>query len=137
MIILKNKKTIIVISTIIFIIFIISIIISIKIINKNNQIKENNLVIVISQKIDDEIKEVYREKLTDKLEYIYYYESYINKGKGNKVIIKNGKCYITESSCPTHSCENYLITNEKDFLNPSTTITCLPNGLYISLEKED
>lgn len=135
MINLKNKKIIIITSVILLFIFILSIIISIRIINKNNKIKENNVIIVISQKIDNEIKEVYREKFTDELKYIYYYESYINKGKGNKVIIENGKCYITESSCPTHSCENYLLTNEKDFLNPSTTITCLPNGLYISLER--
>lgn len=134
---LKNKKTIFIVLGCLIIIFIVSIILSILIIKKNNKLKEKSIDIVISQKIDGEIKEVYRAEFTNELEYIYYYESYINEGKGNKVIIKNGECYITESTCPTHSCESYLITNQKGILNPATTIICLPNGLYISLEQKE
>ncbi len=130
----KSNKTIIITTTILVIVFILAIIISIIFIKKNNDLKNDPVDIVISQKQGNDIIEVYRELFTNELEYMHTFESFISPGKSNKVIIKNGECWIVNSTCPTHTCEDYRITNKKGIFNPSSTITCLPNGLYISLE---
>lgn len=130
----KNNKTIIITTSILLTIFIVTIIISLIFIKKNNDLKNEPIDIVISQKKGEEIVEVYRARFTDELEYMHTFESFINAGESNTVIIKNGECQIVNSTCPTHTCEDYRITNKKGIFNSSSTITCLPNGLYISLE---
>lgn len=132
---MKKKNVIIITTIIIGVLFILSFVVSTVLIKKNNALKDGDLYIVISQQDGENILEVYRERFTDDLEYIYTYKSKINNGKENTVVIKNGECYIINSTCPTHSCEEYRITNKKGIFNSSTTITCLPNGLYISIEK--
>lgn len=134
---MKKKNVIIITVALLLLIFVSSIIVSIVMIKKNNSLKDSKLDIVISQQDGDKIVEVYRERFTDELIYTYTYKSKINVGKENTVIIKNGECYIVDSTCPTHSCEEYRITNKKGIFNSSTTITCLPNGLYISIEKAE
>lgn len=130
----KNKATIVVTISILLIIFIALTIFSIKLINDNNKLKEGKIDIVISQMQGENIVEVYRAVFSDDLDYQHIYESNINPGKSNTIIIKNGECYIIDSTCPNHTCEDYRITNKKGIFNSSSTITCLPNGLYISLE---
>ena len=77
---------------------------------------------------------IYKEKFTKDLEYESNIESLIRTSNYNKVIIKDGKCYVTNTTCPTHSCENYTINLEDGIFVSHTTISCLPNGLFISLE---
>lgn len=130
----KNNKIIIITASILVLVFVVTILISAIFIKKNNDLKKEPIDIVISQMQDEEIIEVYRARFTNELEYNHTFESFINSGKGNTVIIKNGECFIVDSTCPTHTCEDYRLTNKKGIFNSSSTITCLPNGLYISLE---
>lgn len=130
----KNKKTILVTVSILIILFLALSIVSLKLINDNNKLKEGKIDIVISQMQGETIVEVYRAAFSNDLNYQHIYESNINPGKANTVIIKNGECYIIDSTCPNHTCEDYRLTNKKGIFNSSSTITCLPNGLYISIE---
>ena len=108
-------------------------------INQNNKDKFNGDVYVVIYQyevIDFNINpnskpvEVYRALFTEDLEC----EQVINNNQGgtNTVYINDGVIKITHSNCRDHICENYII--KKDNLLNNTDITCMPNGLIITLE---
>ena len=131
----KNKKIIIVTSIIVSVIIVVFSIISINLIKKNKELKENDLYIVIKQKdLSGNENIIYKELFTNELEYEETINSIIRDGNSNQVIIKNGSCYVTNTTCPTHSCESYVIKLDDGLFVSNTTISCLPNGLFISLE---
>ena len=131
----KNKKIIIITTIIVFLVIIAFSIFSINLILKNKKLKEDDLYIVIKQKdLSGNENIIYKELFTADLEYEQIINSIIREGNSNKVIIKNGSCYVTNTTCPTHSCESYVIRLEDGLFVSNTTISCLPNGLFISLE---
>ena len=131
----KNKKIIIVTSIIVFVIIVVFSIISINLIKKNKELKENDLYILIKQKdLSGNENIIYKELFTNELEYEETINSIIRDGNSNQVIIKNGSCYVINTTCPTHSCESYVIKLDDGLFVSNTTISCLPNGLFISLE---
>ena len=77
---------------------------------------------------------IYKELFTSELKYEKTIDSIIRSGNSNKVVITNGTCYVTDTTCPTHSCESYIIKLDDGLFVSNTTISCLPNGLFISLE---
>ena len=108
-------------------------------INQNNKEKLNKDVYVVIYQyevVDFNINpnstpiEVYRALFTEEL----VYEQVINNNQGgsNTVYIKDGVIKVTHSNCRDHICENYIIKKE-NLLN-NTDITCMPNGLIITLE---
>lgn len=131
----KNKRIIIVTSIIVFIIIVVFSIISINLIKKNKELKENDLYIVIKQKdLNGKENIIYKELFTSELKCEKTIDSIIRSGNSNKVVITNGTCYVTDTTCPTHSCESYIIKLDDGLFVSNTTISCLPNGLFISLE---
>lgn len=131
----KNKRIIIVTSIIVFVIIAVFSIISINLIKKNKELKENDLYIVIKQKdLNGNENIIYKELFTSELKYEKTIDSIIRSGNSNKVVITNGTCYVIDTTCPTHSCENYIIKLDDGLFVSNTTISCLPNGLFISLE---
>ena len=111
------------------------------IVNKINNAKfENNVYVVIYQynvidyniDLTSEPTILYKERFTQDL----IYENTITNSEGgiNKVVIRNGNINVTESNCRDSLCEHYTITYN-NFLN-NVDITCMPNGLIITLEVE-
>ena len=102
---------------------------------KNRELLDNDdLYLYIEQDINSTEKTLlYELKFTSDLRFDKVIESIINNGSSNRVVIENGICKVINTTCPTHSCESYVI-NLDGGLFSATTITCLPNGLNISLE---
>ncbi len=131
----KNKKIVIITSIIVFLVIVSFSIFSINLILKIKELKENDLYIVIKQKdLNGNENIIYKELFTNDLEHEQTINSLIRSGNSNKVVINNGTCYVTETTCPTHSCESYIIRLDDGIFVSNTTISCLPNGLFISLE---
>ena len=111
------------------------------VVNRINKSKFNdNVYVVIYQynvvdyniDLNSEPTILYKERFTEDL----VYESIITNATGgiNKVVIKDGVIKVTESNCRDALCENYTIFCD-NFLN-NVDITCMPNGLIITLEVE-
>lgn len=109
-------------------------------IQQNNKKLFNNSYVVIYQyevinfniNMDSEPVEIYREKFSKDLTYEAVITS-LNKRETNKVVIKNGSIYISESSCYNKVCQHTKIKYGELFVN--TEIVCMPNGLIIKLEE--
>lgn len=140
---MKKEKKIYLILSVTIILFLISlIIISIMINNNNKKIKNNdNLYLKIYQyEVENfhfdyngnrnllyEIKFDYNTNFD---EIIYSIDSSIY----NRVIIKDGMCYVLDATCKNKICMQNKISLNQELLNP-ISITCMPSGLYIILEE--
>lgn len=133
---MEQKKKAIYLSIIsVAVVFIILLVFSIFKIIENNRLKEGSIDIVISQKLENnETNVLFRDKFTDDLELELIVYSKISNGNSNTVIIKDGVCKVINTTCPTHTCEGYQITNKSSIFDSGTTISCLPNGLFITIE---
>ena len=132
---MDKKKVIILTSIIAFFIIVVFSIWSYRQILKNKELLDNDdLYLYIEQDLNASEKTLlYELKFTDDLNFDKVIESIINNGSSNRIVIENGICKVINTTCPTHSCESYVIDLDGGVFN-ATTITCLPNGLYISLE---
>lgn len=131
----KKRKviTLTIILTVIITIMLSSV--SIYLIIRNNNLKENDIDIVVYQRQEDGKElEIYRENFTNDLKVRKVINSKINSNASNELIIEKGMCRLINTTCPTHSCEGYLIKNTSSILDSAITISCLPNGLYITIE---
>jgi len=101
----------------------------------NLAVKNSDVIYIVIKQIDkDGNKEIlYQAEFTDELTLEMVVESKISENGHNTVVISNGKCYVKDQNCPTKSCGKYLIERKTNIFNNNIDITCLPNGLYISL----
>lgn len=140
---MKTEKKIYIIIIAMILIIIASTIITSMLINKANQnLKDSeNLIIriyqydVIDYKFDYDsesilLKEIPFDKSTTFDETIYSKDGSVY----NRIIIKDGLCYVSEANCLNHICMQNKISCEKTKINP-VSITCMPSGLYIRLER--
>lgn len=77
------------------------------------------------------MKELYRAKFTDDLEFYYRFE---NEYGYNTVEIKNGEAKVVAADCPDGKCKKMLITNGFKNWFESPSIICYPHGIKIKWE---
>ncbi len=81
---------------------------------------------MVTVSIDGEVKESF--PLSKDLEYTI--DGY--DGGRNTLIIKDGKAYLQESSCPDHLCEKM-----GEIGNVGESIICLPNRVVVEITGDD
>ena len=135
----NNKKRIIIISIIFFIVLITLIISQIIIINNINKMKDDKLYISIYQyevenyNIDYNTKRKLYKRIEFNIDTVYTETIYsLDNNYYNKVVIENGKCYVSEANCLNQICLKNVLTIDKDKVG-AKTIVCMPSGLYIEL----
>lgn len=139
---IKERKTILIISISILILFLISILIFFIINNNNKKLKDGELVIsiyqydVVKYNIDFNSERVLlyqidfnEDTVFDEIIYSKDHTLY------NHVVIQNGICKVVDANCLNHICMNSYISCDKEIIN-TRTITCMPSGLYIVLENK-
>ena len=128
------------ISSFIGIVMVVAVCISFYIQKQNEKIYNESPYVVIYQyevsdfniNLDSKPIEIYREKFTKDLKYEAVITALDGKGT-NKIIIENGRIYISEANCHNKICKSTVI--DKDGLIKATQIVCNPNGLIIKLEE--
>ena len=133
---MDKKKVILLTSVIAVLIIGVFTFLSIRQIIKNKELlNSNELILRIEQRNSDNERIVlYIFEFTEDLFFEENIVSLINEGGSNKLIISDGVCKVVNTTCPTHSCESYIIRLDGGIFSNTTSISCLPNGLYITLD---
>ena len=132
-----DKKKIIILTSIIAVLIIgVFTFLSIRQIIKNKDLLDSDkLVLRIEQENSNKEKILlYEFEFTSDLVFEEDIYSLINTGSKNRLIIKDGVCKVVNTTCPTHSCESYIISLDGGIFANITSISCLPNGLFITLD---
>ena len=140
----KEKKIINYISLVIVIILLFSTVLSFIFYMKNKKIKDSDIIylcIYQYETIDFNFNLAKDPVLLEKYEFTkdLYLELSIKSidcNYYNNIYVHDGKCYITDANCLNQICTKSIISLDNTIFN-TTSISCMPSGLYICIESNN